>query len=351
MTSAKAQPTAYKNNASVHARYLELLGASTVRELEERVVGTLLESMASSLNRQQLPIKLSKVAHQFSIEPKPEFIPGTHDGEIHFDPDRKRFVIKLCTKGAVADRRRLVRERFTYAHEMAHRFFFVQREQDEWSRAIDLLTSELPEIESMKARRRLNAVEETLCNRIAQRVLMPDPILRNLCSLPAWWHQKDGFYGKLRETAQRFHVSRECLLVGISSAIRRQVLHPPDGMFLMVIGRNRGPLTNRGKEALRISIGIFPRALSGCRIADPFPGFELRRFGVEAENSFSEVFEDLTISEGDIEIPLSFPISGEPDAQTGSCLQGHWRSFNTAQHSDKSRKLLVWGTLITKPHP
>ena len=63
--------------------------------------------------------------------------------------------------------------RFTYAHEVAHRFFSV-KEGGKWCRARDLATSDLPLADEMKQKITLSRIEEGLRNSIARRVLIPD---------------------------------------------------------------------------------------------------------------------------------------------------------------------------------
>lgn len=343
MTLGKATRSAEKDIKSAEARYLSLLQADSLEQLEERVVSTLVNQLSEQISRRSLPLRLSKIAPLFLIDPKPVGISGTHDGELQFDRSKNRFVIKLCRGSRSDEQTQLTRQRFTYAHEMAHRFFFIEQKEESWIRAINALTENLPAAQRIRDRRRLNQIEEGLCNRIAHRVLIPDRLLLEHCDLDEWFGSQALLYRSLSRTAAEFGVSRECLIVRIGGAIRRKVMVPQDGKCLMVVAKTRGTINQRGKEALRISVCFFPRKLNERIVDAPFPGFELRRFGPTAEEFFESGFTGPLSSAGEIDLPLTLTSHKRMEDSVPTRLVGWWRSHGT---NPDYRRLYAWGKLI-----
>ncbi|HEY6803738.1 MAG TPA: ImmA/IrrE family metallo-endopeptidase [Pyrinomonadaceae bacterium] len=337
---AKANRAA-SNNESIEARYLRILKAASIEELEERIVSKLVQGLSNQIEQRVLPLKLSKIANQFLIEPRPLKISGSHDGELEYNQGKNRFFIKLCSPTSATDQPLLNRQRFTYAHEMAHRFFFVEQE-NVWVRAIDLATATtLSPAERIRERRHLNHIEESLCNRIAHSVLIPDSILLERCNLDHWFGRKDALYRTLSKASNEFGVSRECMVARIGTAIRRKVIEPKDGKCLMVIAKSRGTITQRGREALRVKVCFFPRKLNDQALAVPFPGFELHRFGPTAEQFFEQGFGSGD-SSGEMDLSLSLSRHSNRETQVPTRLVGWWRSYGT---TPSYRRLCVWGTL------
>ena len=327
----------------VEARYLSILQAKSLEQLEDRVVSTLVDRMSEQISQLRLPIRLSKIAADFLIEPKPLAISGSHDGELGFDTSKKRFVIKLCGAARSDEQTHLTRQRFTYAHEMAHRFFFIEQSDESYVRAIDLLTADLPVAQKIRHRRLLNGIEERLCNQIARRVLIPDSLLLEHCDLHEWFNRKEGLYRSLSRAAAEFGVSRECLIVRIGSAIRRGVMIVEDSKCLIVVAKTRGPITQRGDETLRINACFFPRKLNERIVNAPFPGFELRRFGVVAEEFFESGFTRRTPSAGEMDVPLALTSHKRNADAVATHLRGWWKSHG---NNPDFRRLYAWGTLV-----
>jgi hypothetical protein len=328
---------------AAESRYLRLLGATNIKKLEEQVISTILSGIDNQIKQRSLPIRLSKIAASFLIQPVPQRIQGSHDGELNYDQDKNSFVIKLCSPNAREEQARTKRDRFTYAHEMAHRFFFLEHAERGWIRALDLSTENLSASQALLDRWHLNNLEESLCNRIARRVLIPDTLLLERCRLDQWFSGEHTLYRHLSKTANDFGVSRECLIVGISSAIRRKVIEATDSVVLMVIGKTTGPINRRGKEALRVSVCSFPKRFLEYPVDAPFPGFELRRFGSEAEEFFERAITNPAESHGEISIPISLKSKRSEQTVPTPRLVGWWNSYGGLNPGH--RKLCVWGKL------
>jgi hypothetical protein len=330
---------------TAEAHYLKMLRADTVKDLEEQFVSTLLEHLSDQILNQSLPIRLSKIAPKLQIQSRPQFINGFHDGELRFDAAKQKFIINLCNPESAVQERSLRRQRFTYAHEMAHRFFFVPDENQGWTRAIDLTTAAVTADSKLQTRRRLNDIEEPLCNRIAQRVLMPDDLLSSRCKLHDWFDGEQNFYESLSGTANDFGISRECLIVGMGDAIKRKILKFDAGWSwcLFILNRSQGLINRRGKEALRISVNIFPREVDGQLIRAPYPYCEVRYLGREAEEFFGKAFVQPQPSGGRVDLTLSLTLIKPKGAGVSGRLLGWWRSYGMG--SNEFRRICVWGLL------
>lgn len=272
----------FPKTQSRRKQYLELLGAHSTKELEEQVICSV-EHALRGLPKSGPQVRLSTVARQFKIRPRPELIAGTHDGEIAFELPPGEFVIKLCTAdpGSQLDPSPEPRMRFTYAHEFAHRFFYVES-GEKWERALNVVTSNLDVAERMRHRISLRKAEEALCNRIARRLLIPDEFVAGNCPVADWLAQGDEFFSKLSTVAQSLNVSRDCLLVRL-----QDVLPQAASYCAFFVGYSKGPITQRGATKLRIISGLFPSRLRSGSFREFYPGAEWANFGESASDFVS----------------------------------------------------------------
>lgn len=124
-----------KKKLSPSGIYLDMLGVDNLKDLENSIVGQIIQ-IIKELSRNGttvLPIYLARVASSFLIEPKPRIIYGKNDGEIIFDEVANKFEIRLHSINPNITLKELAentRYRFTYAHEFAHRFFFVESQKN-----------------------------------------------------------------------------------------------------------------------------------------------------------------------------------------------------------------------------
>jgi hypothetical protein len=318
---------------SAHAKYLRILGAPDVRTLEDRIVDTILGAVRQRHSGTRLPVRLSAVANDFCISPVPHLTHGSHDGQLEYEEHSRQFVITLCTPypdRPLREQPNRTRMRFTYAHEVAHRFFFVN-ERGKWSRARDLATSNLPLAEEMKQKITLSRIEEGLCNSIARRVLIPDVEI-DAVDLKDWFAKGKEFVHLLTATARKFGVSRDCLLV----RLQRKQLGGPHAAFLVT--RSRGTVHKRGILSLRIATWVCSRdgSVGMQRLR---PGLEWSNFGRTASEFVESWMQSQGEPEGSFEIPLEFGREGTRH------FRGWWSLLNTMPARTDASRILLWGVL------
>lgn len=313
---------------SYRKRYLELLGASSPSQLEERVVRTVAEAMRGQ-SKSGGQVHLSKVARHFNIRPRPELIAGAHDGELAFEVPPGEFVIKLCAtdSGSQQELQPHTRMRFTYGHEFAHRFFYVECD-GKMQRALNVVTRNLDVAERMRQQIALRNVEEGLCNRIARRLLVPDEFLTEKCPLIDWLRDGEGFFVKLSAAARAVGVSRDCLLVRLQDVLPQMTSH-----CAILVGYSKGPITQRGAAKLRIISGCFPATRKQSAHKQFYPGADWSNFGSSAVHFVTDLLQTGH--------PASFPVdlSLRRRKDEGSlALRGWGRIIN-------SHSVLFWGHL------
>lgn len=313
---------------SYRKEYLELLGASSPKQLEEQVVRTITEAMRGQPTT-GTQVRLSKVARQFNIRPQPELIVGAHDGELTFEVPPGEFVIRLC-RGDTASRKEVqsqARMRFTYAHEFAHRFFYVECD-GKMERALTVVTRKLEVAEGMRQQITLRNVEEGLCNRIARRLLVPDEFLVQHCPVIDWLKHGESFFAKLSAAARALGISRDCLLVRLQDVAPEVTSH-----CAFLVGYSKGPITQRGASNLRIISGFFPVDPNQSAYERFYPGAEWSSFGRAALDFMAE-----RLKAGH---PVLFPLHlglGNREGQDSLTLQGWGRVISP-------QTALIWGQL------
>lgn len=320
-------------------RYLKLLKTTSLNSMEDQIVEQLLSTMSKTPGADRIPIRVSKIVHHFSIDPRPRLMRGPHQGEIEFDSMLGMFVITLCTETPQRPFRELAaqtRLRFTYAHEVAHRFFFLP-ESNRWNRARDLATASLPLPEKIKERVTLGKIEEGICNNVARRVLVPDKHLDEECPLDAWFNSGKGFFSFLSKAAKDFGVSRDCLLVRLQ---KKNAKSASASRFALIVGQSVGTMAKRSAYKLRILSGIFPTLPNETRPTQLFPGLELSHLG---EALFQFVSERL---EGGYAVTraIDVPVTLERQSIGPIRLKGWCRLINET-NPNQSGRILLWGSL------
>jgi hypothetical protein len=313
---------------SFRKKYLQLLGASSAKDLEEQIVGTVVRALRDG-PKANLPVRLSRVARQFKIRPRPELISGAHDGEITFEAAPGEFIIKLCSEGgtSLSDTSPGPRMRFTYAHEFAHRFFYVES-GEKWERALNVVTKDLEVAEQMRHRITLRNTEEGLCNRIARRLLIPDDFVAENCPTGKWFAKGETFFTQLTTVARSLGVSRDCLLVRLQDAVSERTSN-----CALIVGYSKGPITQRSASKLRIISGLFPSSLGPAAPRQFYPGAEWAKFGEVAFNFVASRLQAGRPASSDATLHLR--VRGR-DADLA--LRG-WSRIISAQ------SILIWGQL------
>lgn len=334
-----------------YRRYLSLLGAKTKQSLENDIVSRLNNVLRET--ESTLPVHLSRVTEQFLIDPVPTRAVGPTGGSLKFHCDRKKFVITLYGLNAdsyddIGPRSRL---RFNYAHEVAHRFFFIEH-NDEWVRAIHEAITSLKGPERIRALTNLTQHEEAICNNIARRVLIPDDFLLNTIApelMSELWAIRKQFFDVLGKFAKLLVVSRECLLLRLRNAIAKDMIKAPPQCALFVVehsgARDKARRTN---GELHLRMPLLPSELLNQSLKPAFPGMNLTAFGRPAD----EIVRDLVFSTsaaGAVKLPMHFAFKRATD-EGGLTMnfRGWWHKLPSAKN--RHTKLLFWG-LLQNPAP
>jgi len=342
-----------------HGRYLSLLGTKSLADLEESIVARVLDCVRALPRAQFPPVKLSKVVNNFDIEPIPRFDPSIPDGRLHFDSTQNRFLITLGRElrrscgyntadlfdpeaGVTQDRLLTRRLRFTYAHEVAHRFCYFE-ENGHWSRALRAATANRGP--ALTDRRRLELNEEQLCNRVAGRLLVPRDLLVE------YIHQRLSsnsdlsvldFQKEIRSAANLFEVSEDCLLVQLQRAAERDQLTLPSNLCAFSLRlSDRSGASQRAARTLRIQIALLPSCVDGVQLCRIFPGLAARHLGP----AFSSWLCDLRKSgnktrSGQLNVPITLHTNSDRPSSQLFTLSGWWKNNRTDTNS-----VLLWGFL------
>jgi hypothetical protein len=173
------------------------------------------------------------------------------------------------------------RLRFTYAHEVGHRFCFVIDNGD-WRRAIQIVVSRLSGAARIRSLRTLTMLEERLCNDVAARLLIPDTLLARVVEAAACKCGQSSLTDIVLSVTRTFHVTNHCAMVRLEKAVRRGVLHTADGLCVFLLGYR--PEHGRVIRKPAVMTSIIPKLLAGRKVRGAFPGadFEKVRWGLWA---------------------------------------------------------------------
>jgi hypothetical protein len=329
----------------VRRKYLGLLGSPDPLSFEDAVVKRIFDALNEESSRRVLPVRLSTVADRFLIRPEPEMISGNHDGQIDFDSRSGQFVIKLCRTSVSpsVNKGGLARLRFTYAHEMAHRFFFI-RHSNSWVRALDAAVAGLSASATMKERITLSRIEEGMCNNIARRLLIPDDSLISDCKISEWFDEGQAFFRLLADKAKTFGVSIDCLLVRLQKASRITEMDRRDSSFAIVIALSRGHVLRRGDLKPRIVTALMPRNIGDFQPQQVYPGFSFEKFGDEAVEAIAPLLSSGSQKCGRTRQRVT--LLGKKGARSSKedfLVDGWWQMLSPERAQNP--RLLLWGKL------
>jgi Zn-dependent peptidase ImmA (M78 family) len=326
---------------SAEQKYLGILNASSIKELEDKIVASLNSALLEVSSDSTIPVRLSMVADRFQVKPEPKLVRGQYDGELEFDAVDGRFVITLCTDHPELPLFRLphqTRLRFTYAHELAHRFFYV-RAGVSWLRARDIATQTLRLADQMEQRITLGRLEERLCNKIAARVLIPDRYISAGCDLATWFSDSRQFYLRLSSEAKSLGVSRDCLLIRLRETASRSRMGPH---VAFIVGKSAGPINKRAAFTMRVLTTLSPAEIDGHKVS-VYPGMEVEKLGETAAKIFCNLVGTSSEQEGRVQVPIWLGHRKKSMAN----LDGCWRVLSAQNRVSSSRdaRILLWGRL------
>jgi hypothetical protein len=303
------------------------------------------------------PIRLTPVAREFLIHPSPVFDANIREGRISFDSESGWFRIRLNPasgrNGASVNvaapsavRRRL---RFTYAHEFAHRFFFVEHEGT-WNRAASLATH------SQHGTQICGVVafqEEQMCNRIAADILVPEGVLVRMAMDHGWPASIDqkGLLALTSRIAEGLDVTLECVLVRLERAIGRGALAWQDDQIALIIRLSDSTVEGRGSFVPRLQIGFLPGWMSRAPYRSHYPKMAVDRWGIDFAHNVQALLRHETPGTcGHLKTTLRIPLTKNRRSTEGRSarmrLDGTWRlSESRDVVSPPSRSLFLCGSV------
>ena len=346
-----------KKGISLRPAYLDVLGFKSEDELTHHITCAIQRAIRDQRG-EIIPVAVSAAAQAFGIRPDPIMGAMPRDGAIQFDPLEQRFVIRINQSNWPNTSSRAVsngdecspelsmyyRSRFTYAHEFAHRFFFVSKDSA-WQRAIDIATQGVQSDARRIAIRNLSNYEETLCNRIAGDVLVPETHLVRI--LGDSLGEIDGLHLALRRASHKFRVSMECLLVRIKRAILHSHLSCPPNLCIFVVTRSdRKGGEARSRRVLRIREAIMPINLFGVKVKGLFPGLAIRNLGQEALSTAEALLASgLGSDPSPVDLKITLATAGGTGLIAPRLTGWASRLYSGGDAQEQVDGLLLWGLL------
>lgn len=330
-------------------KYLGILNAesttSHVKGIIDRIVAVVRAKQGTLL-----PVKLSAIVPEFSMEPVPRYEIGITHGRLEYNlvnglfeiilPERAR---PLSTHNFLPDlewfAHQSARARFTYAHEVAHRFFYVQGDGS-WRRALEVAVEGEIGSARLASIRSISAAEEAACNRIAGEVLVPQDLLSPLAKLnlvDVTQSPNVTFSKRISELARLFQVSLECMMVQVQRAIDRRSLEVGSNFVALTIARSTtkgGGVGTMTKP--RIASSLVPPTVDQS-LASIFTGLAVDNLGAE----FSEMIRNIMDRDaqgGDFSCSLRTKLSR---FEISSKLSGYWISRGPSN----MKRVFIWGNV------
>jgi hypothetical protein len=299
------------------------------------------------------------------IDPLPRFSGDTQEGTLEYSRRARRFIItlgrqyrtsvqasrRLLTTDAEldspTDKELIYRARFTYAHEVAHRFFFVQS-PPHWERALGLAAETTSTPSSARSFQKLHNQEEEICNRVASDVLLPTDLAEaHLAGASPFSEDPIATIAHLRSLSGRFFVSMPVALVRVARLIRQGRVSVPDGFAFLLVSQDDRVGSLYGRLALRARISFVPERVDGQRIRHVFPGFEVRSLGSDFANLIERASAQSRGSRfGGLDTTVLLPsIGGGGTPPLTTRFRALWCAIDRLSKSSRRSRVLVWGRL------
>ena len=338
----------------IRKRYLEVLGTSNLRSYVYDTIEKLLASLRNCC-ADSLPVRVSQIAAEFQVEPRPRFDSIPADGQIRFVPELNKFVItlkrsirQLPSSGSGTAESSLpsatVRQRFTYAHEFAHRFFFVSDENGYWERAVSVAVRRVAPELANDALRRLIKSEEGSCNVIARSLLVPRELLQRAITGTFPSSQDAGFLVQLGALARMFKVSDECVFVRLQQARSdRELAISPTLCALMIAQSEKVGAGQLSVSRLRVVSSLLPERLQDAEITPLFPGMCIDNLGEELTSLGANVIKRDRDATGRATLPLTLTVKGPGTSSRQRFLLDGWYSVICRASSNRA---WIWGSVV-----
>jgi hypothetical protein len=333
-------------------------------DLEGKIVSQIQKRLRETADQGFSAVRLSPIVDSFGIEPIPRFDPQVRNGRLHYDREQGRFVITLGHLGntyagqspglldarwtGIEDPLLTRRLRFTYAHEVAHRFCFFQ-EGAHWMRALEAAVLDKRTSTKFEDSSRLELNEERLCNRVAGRLLVPEDVLCGYMHSRLQRESSSLIFDLNRElclAASLFKVSEDCVFIELQKAAERGTIAFPTNLcaFSVKVSNQIGP-KKIGLRKLRVRTALLPNYFNGFKLKRIFPGMDAENLGAAFYSWISDSrWEAVKNSTGEIEIPIILLTENGETNSKRLILRG-WFRFNGRTEDKTNQGILVWGFL------
>lgn len=325
--------------------YKELTGAAWDDSFLQHSAAKILEKVWG--RAQAVPVSVRRMAEALSIETRLTFDQMSPEGKTEYESSLGKFVVYLrrrrdrpvqdSNQGKFLDSLS-VRERFTFAHEVAHTLFFV-KEDDLWVRALKkVLDRTSPQYQRVVSNS-LHGLEERLCNEIAARVLIPQTFVQtSLCN----WLDRKGWNEKLPNLLALVDwIAKTCRVSALVSLARTlkvaRSVEPtvPENFIVLVINISPNFSAPHGgmKIVFSYSLGKIGKII--------FPGLEPIKLGYSFKEFCDKTLRDQTsVKRGTLRLPLTLK---KADSQSiEALLEGYWTVLGRPNQYNRA---MIWGLL------
>ena len=208
-----------------------------------------------------------------------------------------------------------------------------------------MVASSLPEIDVFRARRVLTGLEESLCNTIAGKVLIPGDKLAQICERYSGFSTDTNahFCAAVTSAARLFAVTRKCFLVRLRKGIEHNEITLGKSFCALLCGISSEQGSSHSRLRMRVSVPIIPSSLGSYRLVRKFNGIAVEKFGEALFSLCSEILKTEPRSHGNVQVPLQLRAfdDNKNEHDLGMWMEGHWNKLNSGE-------VLFWGKLRQK---
>lgn len=273
--------------------------------------------------------------------------PTIRRAAIEYDRQSDEFVIVLADNprihGPDAGAREAIvkHQRFSYAHEFAHRFLFVRREGT-WTRALAVVARTPQNVPPLVVARKLTTLEERVCNDVAGRLLVPEDALRGVIdtAVRSSTEPKSHIWRVASTVSGTFGVSWWCAVrrsVMLMPPSLQEALGPSFAFLLFGTSSAKGGTSSATKP--RVLDYHWPGRIGTVRIRPLFPGMALDNLGSEITSQVRKLLAGDGWSSG--EYSSGLVVHDGSGAERRVVIRGWWRGWAVGSE----RQVAVHGNL------
>jgi hypothetical protein len=296
-----------------------------------------------------VPIHLSKVAEKFQIRRRPLIDHTVRRAALTYNSKTNEFIISLNPTDKAFDIERATRndevkfQRFAYAHEFAHRFLYVPR-GGEWIRALSIVTAAFPKETRLRTIRILSTVEERICNRAADRLLLPTGELTRYVSEVLFGSKASPhlIWEVVGNVANKFCVSRRCALRRVVSAKPEDLRQALGESFcLLLLGRSSSTGRGQGASRIRLLDYWWPQSANGIDVVQVFPGLAIEHLGEDLARAVASMLGNTRANAGEISRMIELRSKHDTAKRIPSQFTGVWMKWMSAGY----QQLVMFGVI------